>query len=371
MDVVQIDHTLVDLMVLSDDRKDVLGRPWLTAAIDVATRVVLGFYLSMDPPSSISVGLCIAHAALPKPEDAQEPGLWPMFGKMKVIHVDNGKDLISSAIQRGCEEHGIQLKTRPVGKPHYGGHIERLMGSLMRMIHGLPGTTFSNIKEKRDYDSERKATLTLMELHEWMLHKIGRFYHARLHRILGVPPLVAWERAWRSEDGYVMLPPLVARPEEFRLDFFPFQLRRVQRTGVQLWGSRYWSDALECLVHPEGWAQVHYHPHELSRIWVHTPEGRYIEARAVAGPAAGQARLKSMNAAERLHMEEVRDAGFTACDRIENMATSASRALARQESRRNPKDDRARRRKIEARHSTEAPPDIPLDRASIQVKRFV
>lgn len=81
LDVVQIDHTLVDLMVLSDDRCDVLGRPWLTAAIDVATRVVLGFHLSMDPPSSIAVGLCIAHAVLPKPEDAQDPGLWPMFGK--------------------------------------------------------------------------------------------------------------------------------------------------------------------------------------------------------------------------------------------------------------------------------------------------
>lgn len=290
---------------------------------------------------------------------------------MKVIHVDNGKDLISAAIQRGCEEHGIRLIRRPVGSPHYGGHIERLMGSLMSIIHGLPGTTFSNVKEKGDYDSERKATLTLMELHEWTLHKIGRFYHARPHRILGVPPMVAWERAWRSDDGSISLPPLVARPEEFRLDFLPSQHRRVQRTGIQLWGSRYWSDALECLVHPEGTAEVHYHPHELSRIWVHTPGGSYIEARAVGGPAAGQMRLKTMNAAERSRVEEARDAGFSACDRIENMATSAMRALARQKSRKSPGDDRAHPREFDKRRSAEAEPDIPLNRASVKVKRFV
>ena len=373
LDVVQIDHTRVDIMVLSDDRRDVLGRPWLTVAIDVATRVVLGFYLSMDPPSAASVGLCIAHAALPKPEDARDPGLWPMFGKMKLIHVDNGKDLVSAAIRRGCDEHGIALETRPLGKPHYGGHIERLMGTLMKMVHGLPGTTFSNIKEKGDYDSERKATLTLMELHEWMLQKIGRSYHARVHRMLGVAPLVAWERSWRSEAGQVVLPPLIARQDEFRLDFLPFQQRRVQRTGIQLWGSRYWSEPLCCLVHPTRVAQVHYHPYALERVWVRAPDDRVIEAHAVAGPAAGYRRPKAMNAAEREHVEMLQDKGFAACDRIEAMAASATRAQIRRESSKASKNAKAR---LHGTHHQRpcldnSLPDVPLDQSSVQVKRFV
>lgn len=371
LDVVQIDHTLVDLMVLSEDRRDVLGRPWLTVAIDLSTRVVLGFYLSMDPPSAVAVGLCIAHAVLPKPDDARDPGLWPMYGKMLVIHVDNGKDLISAAIRRGCEEHGIALETRPIGKPHYGGHIERLMGSLMRMVHGLPGTTFSNVRERGDYDSERKATMTLLELHAWMLQKIGRSYHTRSHRALGVPPLIAWERAWRSDAGEMSLPPLVSRPKDFRLDFLPFQQRRLQRTGIQLWQSRYWSEPLRNLVSPGYSVQVHYHPHELGRVWVRTHDDRVIEAFAVAGPAAGRARQRAPVLEEAKAIEAARDKGFEACDRIESMAASAVRAQRRLESRKTLKDGVGRHIKNKVAASFSTPIDVPLDRSSVRVKRVI
>lgn len=374
LDVVQIDHTRVDLIVLSNDRREVLGRPWLTVAIDVATRVVLGFYLSMDPPSAISVGLCIAHAVLPKAEDALAPGVWPMFGKMRVIHVDNGKDLVSEAIRRGCEEHGISLETRPLGKPHYGGHVERLIGSLMKLVHGLPGTTFSNVKERGDYDSERKATLTFMELHEWMVQKIGRFYHSRIHRVLGVPPAIAWERAWRTPAGESTLPPSVPRPGEFLLDFLPFQWRRLQATGVQLWQSRYWSEPLASFIAPAREVKVHYHPYDLKRVWVRVAEDQIIEAAAVSGPAAGQHRKKAMDAAERRRIENEQDLGFAACDRITNMAASVARAQRRREGRAVAmQDHRLPRRAAFPKSSGEddASTGIPLDRLSVQVKRFV
>ena len=35
-----------------------------------------------------------------------------------------------------------------------GGHIERLVGTLMRALHELPGATFSNPKQRGNYDSE-------------------------------------------------------------------------------------------------------------------------------------------------------------------------------------------------------------------------
>lgn len=373
LDWVQMDHTLVDLIVLSDDRREALGRPWLSVAIDLATRVVLGFYLSMDAPSAISVGLCIVHALLPKPEDARDPGFWPMFGKMKVIHVDNGDDLVSAAIRRGCEEHGIAVETRPLGKAHYGGHIERLMGSLMKMVHGLRGTTFSNVKERGDYDSEGKATMTLMELHQWMFQKIARCYHTRTHRGIGVPPLVAWERAWRSEEGQMMLPPLVPRPNDIRLDFLPFEHRRLQRTGVQLWRSRYWSEPLSCVFRPALVVKVHYHPHELGRVWVRTEDDHVIEAYAVAGPAAGQVRQRAMDAEERARIDSYNDAGFAECDRIEQIAASAKRAQDRRDAKKVAKGKGQPQPRTRAKTSRfdDATIDIPLDSSSVQVKRFV
>ena len=66
LDVVQIDHTRVDVMVVDEAQRLAIGRPWLTLAVDVATRVVTGFYVSLEAPSSTSVALCISQAVLPR-----------------------------------------------------------------------------------------------------------------------------------------------------------------------------------------------------------------------------------------------------------------------------------------------------------------
>jgi putative transposase len=50
--------------------------------------------------------------------------------------------------ETGCEQYGIAIDHRPVRTPHYGGHIERLIGTMMGKVHLLPGTTFSNIGRK-------------------------------------------------------------------------------------------------------------------------------------------------------------------------------------------------------------------------------
>jgi putative transposase len=64
--LVQIDHTLADVMIVSASDRQPLERPWLTLAIDVATRMVAGFYKSLDPPSALSVALTLSHSVLPK-----------------------------------------------------------------------------------------------------------------------------------------------------------------------------------------------------------------------------------------------------------------------------------------------------------------
>jgi hypothetical protein len=40
--IVQMDHTLVDIMVVDEVLRESMGRPWITVAFAVETRVVLG-----------------------------------------------------------------------------------------------------------------------------------------------------------------------------------------------------------------------------------------------------------------------------------------------------------------------------------------
>jgi putative transposase len=53
--VMQIDHTPVDAIVVDSLTRKAIARPWLTLAIDVATRVVMGMYVTLEAPSIHSV----------------------------------------------------------------------------------------------------------------------------------------------------------------------------------------------------------------------------------------------------------------------------------------------------------------------------
>jgi len=55
------------------------------------------------------------------------------------LHLDNAKEFRSEALRRGCEQYGIAIDYRPVRTPHYGGHIERLIGTMMEKVHLLGG----------------------------------------------------------------------------------------------------------------------------------------------------------------------------------------------------------------------------------------
>jgi putative transposase len=272
-DVVQIDHTLVDVIVVDRQHRRPLQRPWLTLAIDIASRMVAGFYLTLEAPATVSVALAIQHIVQPKEPWLAGLGIdtdWPISGFPDAIHLDNAKEFRSRALQRGAEEHGIELIHRPVATPHYGGHIERLIGTMMGAVHLLPGTTFSDIDERSGYDSAANATMTMDELERWMALEITR-YHAYRHRTLGIPPLAAWHEAAARRVRPVRHPYDIAG---FMIDFLPSVDRLVRRDGIHLFGIRYWDDVLSV------WAgrldrpfRVSYDPRDLSRIFVRAPDG--------------------------------------------------------------------------------------------------
>jgi putative transposase len=74
LDLVQIDHTLMDVVVVDREQRLSIGRPWLTLAIDVSSRAVTGFSISLEAPSALSVSLVLSHAVLPKDRWAGGPG---------------------------------------------------------------------------------------------------------------------------------------------------------------------------------------------------------------------------------------------------------------------------------------------------------
>ncbi|MFE9890640.1 DNA-binding domain-containing protein [Streptomyces scopuliridis] len=60
LEQVQVDHTPVDVIVVDEQHRLPISRPYLTAAIDVASRCVVGLVVTLEAPSATSVGLRLA-----------------------------------------------------------------------------------------------------------------------------------------------------------------------------------------------------------------------------------------------------------------------------------------------------------------------
>lgn len=66
LELVQLDHIIIDLIVVDERDRQPIGRPYLTLAIDVFTRCVVGMMITLEAPSAVSVGLCLAHVCCDK-----------------------------------------------------------------------------------------------------------------------------------------------------------------------------------------------------------------------------------------------------------------------------------------------------------------
>ncbi len=254
LSVVQIDHTVVDIILVDEHYRRPFRRPYITLAIDVFSRMVVGFYLSFDPPGDIGTGLCIANAILPKEKWLAQHGIeeeWPCWGVMKTIHVDNAKEFRGKMLSNACANYNIDLAFRPVATPHYGGHVERLLGTFGKEIHDLPGTVFSDVKDRENYESAKKASLTIRELEKWLLIYIVKIYHKREHSTLKTTPLEKFRQGIFGVNGKKGTGLFSRNYDERRLilDFMPFVIRTVQEYGVVIDHIYYYDEVLRKYIH--------------------------------------------------------------------------------------------------------------------------
>jgi putative transposase len=247
----------------------------LTLAIDVATRMVVGFHISLESPSALSVALVLSHAVLPKEEYLQGIGIdlqWPVSGLPQRLHLDNAKEFRSQALARGTAQYGIEIQYRPPGTPHWGGHIERLIGTMMGALRILPGATGSNVVNRAN-DPEANARMTMDELETWIVHQIAGVYHHTPHRSLGKPPLSAWI------EGVAALSTPHRQPtnhQRFYMDFLPFKQRTIQRDGISLFNITYSDGVISTfLAKRRDKFLVRYDPRDLSHVYLRDHDGTY------------------------------------------------------------------------------------------------
>ncbi|WP_143535189.1 transposase family protein [Roseivivax jejudonensis] len=181
-------------------------RLWLVIAIDVATRVVLGFSVCKNPNAAASLEalrLCfldktyLLRAAGLNDSDAT----WNYSVKMAASVSDSGSEFgrepfgghLFIAAHRIM---GITCATTPTASPSAKPYVETSFRTFDLLgVRNWPGATGSNISDRGDRDPSAQACLTHDEVQELIILHIAE-YHNRPHSGLdGITPATAWENA--------------------------------------------------------------------------------------------------------------------------------------------------------------------------------
>lgn len=233
---VEIDDTTLDLIVVDLKDRLPIGRPTLTFALDAYSGFPCGVYVGFEPPSYETVQACLLHSILPKPDCQRIYGTkhpWPTYGLPEVLVVDNGKQYTCHDLEDACGQLGIILEQMPVKKAWFKARVERFFKTNNTgLIHGLPGTTFSNILDLGDYDPSKHACISLagfMELlHVFLLDVYAQEWHEGVGGGSGGIPAKLWEESMK--DGFV--PCLHHDADEMRILLYNSERRTVGRSGI-------------------------------------------------------------------------------------------------------------------------------------------
>ncbi|MGE0281002.1 MAG: Mu transposase C-terminal domain-containing protein [Rhizobiaceae bacterium] len=275
LDVCQIDHTPTDINFVEvvEGGGTFVGRAYLTIITDVATRCILGFCLTLEKPSALSVALCLAQAMCSKDEwlvaRDMEHG-WPMFGRPRSLVTDSAKEFKGNAFQRGCEDYGIHIRYRDRGRVHQGGVVERLLGKLNGVLATQPGSTGRSVADRDQYPAKRRARLSFVDLERCVALAVIDHNLQQNAKTLKVPSS-EWNRQAhepaRFDDD----------PMRVLLAFMPGTERHISPQGVSMFALDYYSPWLSELVPQRdrlGKLELRYDPRDISHIYARDPETR-------------------------------------------------------------------------------------------------
>lgn len=269
---VHIDHTQLDIELISSRTGKPMGRPWLSFAVDAYSRRIVALYLTFDPPSYHSVMMVVR-------DMVRRFGRLPEF-----IVVDNGRDFMSSAFETFLEVMGVHLRYRPAGQPRHGAVLERLFGRVnTEYIHNLAGNTKATKNVRMTTGKHLPVNFAQWTL-ESMYHGVSfwatEYYDQERHPALDISPREAFQRGM-AQSG--------ARPhrhilfnEDFLIATCPPVDRKASRLvhpqrGVKVNDMLYWHADFKDPRYADKQWPVRYDPWDASTVYVRLKD-RWVRA---------------------------------------------------------------------------------------------
>lgn len=243
-------------------------RAYISVVLDVHSRSVAGFVVSIKYPDAWTIALLFYRAIMPKKRKT-----WRNRGIPFVFQSDHGKDFLSRGVAATLGKLKTVLDPDPPYYPNRKGKVERFFQTLdSGCIRLLPGHMDSIGVTEGAALKHVHELLTLQQLNAEIERWVDEEYHQRVHSSTGRKPAELWEETIRlrmpeSEDDLNLL--LLKHDKE----------RTIKNTGVHITiegvNHIYWSP--ELMYHFQRRVRIAYNPEDFESVLVYcAATGKFI-----------------------------------------------------------------------------------------------
>ena len=270
-----LDHTELDLVLVSSITGKPLARPWATFMTDAYSRRVLACYVTFDPPSyrsaMMAFRLCVRR-----------------YGRLpKALVVDQGSEFGSVYFESLLTRCLVTKLDRPPHQPRFGSVVERLFGTTTtEMLHQLRGNTQASKTPRhmtQEVDPKRLAVWTLERFAARLSEYVHEVYDQMDHPALGQSPREAYAQGMElagsrshrlipySEDFLMLTRPSTATGT---VNIHPSR-------GITVNGLHYWHDSMRSALVSGKSVPVRYEPFDMGFVYAYSG-GQWLECIADA-----------------------------------------------------------------------------------------
>jgi len=270
-----LDHTELDIELISSVTRKPLGRPWATFLTDAYSRRILACYVTYDPPSYRSVMMAFRECVKRHQRLPQE------------CFVDRGPEFGSVYFETMLTRHFVTKKDRPASHPRMGSVVERLFGTATtQLLHQLLGNTQARKQPRlmtREVDPRRLAVWTLDRFSARLCQYAYEVYDQLDHPALGQSPREAFVQGMQLAG--LRTHRLIPYSEEFLLLTCPSTRTGCAKLdgarGIVVNGLRYWNPLMRSSPEAGRCVPVRYEPFDMSIAYAFV-DGQWLRCTADA-----------------------------------------------------------------------------------------
>lgn len=281
-----LDSTICDIYLVNN-RQELIGRPLMTACIDVYSGLCCGYSLTWEG-GMYSLRSLMLNVVTNKKEHCRKFGInieesdWNCSQLPATLITDKGSEYASENFEQ-LTDLGVSIINLPAYRPELKGAVEKffdVIQSLYKPQLLCKGVIESDFQERGSHDYRRDACLTLEQFEKIILHCI-LYYNTQ--RIIKNSPLIEqnipphscdiWNYYLTYNDDFLIR----ISPQNLLLCLLPRTKGVFKRNGLNVNSLRYKHKAYTEMYLVGGEVIVAYNPEDVSYIWLIEENGTYVK----------------------------------------------------------------------------------------------